>query len=316
MHITLKTPLLAIIAFAFITAAAFGQTEKEAVQLADPSIFYDKGTYYLYGTGSASGFPVYTSTDLKTWHRQEKNALAKGESYGTQGFWAPQVFKWGKKYVMAYTANEHIAIAFSDNPLGPFKQQTFKPVSLPGRQIDPFIFKDKKGGLYLYYVRLDNGNRIAVTRLKNDYSDVIDTSFTACINAESGWENIANAKWPVTEGPSVVYNNGRYYLFYSANDFRNIDYAVGYATAPTPMGPWSKHKNNPVLVRKNTYQNGSGHGDLFKSPDGKWYYIFHTHSSEKVVEKRKAALVELHVPTDTTKSISMVPGSFRYLEAQ
>ena len=35
--------------------------------LADPFVLYDGGTYYAYGTGSADGIPVMTSTDLKNW---------------------------------------------------------------------------------------------------------------------------------------------------------------------------------------------------------------------------------------------------------
>ncbi len=43
---------------------------KKNIFLADPTIFYNKGIYYLYGTGAgqyADGFAVYTSKDLQTW---------------------------------------------------------------------------------------------------------------------------------------------------------------------------------------------------------------------------------------------------------
>lgn len=36
---------------------------------------------------------------------------------------------------------------------------------------------------------------------------------------------------PIMEGPSVIKLKDTYYLFYSANHFMNIDYAVGYAIA-------------------------------------------------------------------------------------
>ncbi|MEJ7676978.1 MAG: hypothetical protein WKG06_03705 [Segetibacter sp.] len=69
------------------------------IHLADPTVFYYKGIYYLYGTveGNANeGFLVYTSADMKNWkaNREVDNgyALHKGNVYGTANFWAPQVF--------------------------------------------------------------------------------------------------------------------------------------------------------------------------------------------------------------------------------
>ncbi len=56
--------------------------------MADPTIFYNKGTYYLYGTGgnSAKGFLVYTSSDMKNWKgpmgATDGYALIKGDTYG------------------------------------------------------------------------------------------------------------------------------------------------------------------------------------------------------------------------------------------
>ena len=64
------------------------------------------------------------------------------------------------------------------------------------------------------------------------------------------------------EGPTVVKLDDLYYLFYSANHFKNIDYAVGYATSTSPYGPWKKHANNPIIHRSIVHENGSGHGDI------------------------------------------------------
>ncbi|MCH5688145.1 hypothetical protein LWM68_30130 [Niabella sp. W65] len=41
--------------------------------LADPTIFFDKGTYYLYGTSGradSEGFEVFTSTDQRSWKKR------------------------------------------------------------------------------------------------------------------------------------------------------------------------------------------------------------------------------------------------------
>lgn len=274
------------------------------INLADPTIFLHNGTYYLYGTveGSADeGFLVYVSEDMKNWKspKDVENgfALHKKDNYGDKGFWAPQVFFHDGKFYMAYTANENIAIAVSDSPVGPFRQKIKEPLNASVKQIDPFVFidNDKK---YLFHVRLAEGNRIFVAELSDDFMSVKAGTLKECINADTKWENNADASWPVTEGPSVFKWNDLYYLVYSANDFRSIDYGVGYAVSDNPEGPWKKSKRNPVLHRKDLGINGTGHGDFVQDKKGDLVYVFHTHQSNNVVAPRKTALIKARLNND------------------
>ncbi len=75
-------------------------------------------------------------------------------------------------------------------------------------------------------MKLQNGNRIFVAEMKPDLSDVVPGTEKECIASTEGWENTAGACWPVAEGPTVLKHKNLYYLIYSANDFRNKDYAV------------------------------------------------------------------------------------------
>lgn len=262
---------------------------------ADPTILYYDGVYYLYGTNGANsnnGFTAYTSKDLTNWKPAGK-VLLPGQSFGTKGFWAPQVFRYKGRFYMAYTANEHIAIATADSPLGPFRQKAIKPLDAATRMIDPFVFFDG-GKVYLYHVRLQEGNRIFVAELNRALDTIVEATAKECIHAGTGWENTAAAQWSVTEGPTVFKRGAVYYMLYSANDFRNPDYAVGYALSHSPLGPWMKFAGNPVISRTLTGANGSGHGDLFEDKAGKWWYVFHTHNSNEKVAPRKTALIELH----------------------
>lgn len=297
----------------------FGQElEENQIYLADPTIFQDNGTYYLYGTKGdprieGEGFLVYTSKNLKDWEgpagAKGGFALKKGDAFGTKGFWAPQIFKHQGKYYMAYTANENISIATSDSPLGPFTNNG-KALEAPVRQIDPFIFFDK-GKPYLYHVRLKEGNRIFVAEMTEDLSAIIPETIRECINAQKGWEDTQDVEWPVAEGPTVTKKEGIYYLLYSANDFRNPDYAVGYATSASPLGPWKKAEDSPIISKANTGENGSGHGDLIQGENGKLYYIFHTHYSKEVVHPRKTALIKLNLNSTGVKTD---PDSFEWLK--
>jgi len=274
-----------------------GRLVQDPIALADPTIFLDNGNYYLYGTSSDKGFEVYESTDLKNWKgpvgKNNGFALSKGESFGSKGFWAPQVFKYKNAYYMAYTADEQMAIAKSDSPLGPFKQDQIKSLSGIGKQIDPFVFFDTDGKTYMYHVKLKAGNRIYVSEMKSDLSDVIQETTKECINGELPWENTEKTDWPVTEGPTVIKHKNLYYLIYSANDFRNKDYAVGYATSTSPLGPWKKYAGSPIISREKLKFNGTGHGDLFTDKAGNYKYVMHTHHSATTVSPRSTGIIDV-----------------------
>ncbi len=295
--------------------------EQSVIQLADPTIFHFRGNYYLYGTGGGAGnngFLVYHSTDLKSWKLSGQDggfALKKGAAFGSSGFWAPQVFLYNKKFYMAYVANENIAIAESDSPLGPFTQPIIQPLAAPVKQIDPFVFIDDDGKKYLYHVRLTNGNRIFVAELNDDMRSIKQETLHECVDATETWENTNKAPWPVAEGPSILKRKGIYYLFYTANDFRNTDYAVGYATSNSPLGPWRKYAGNPIITKSLVAENGPGHGDFFKYKK-QFVYVFHTHNSKTAVSPRKTAIVKTRFSkTKNGDDRLIISGeSFRFLE--
>src|SRR5690606_12262972 len=138
---------------------------------------------------------------------------------------------------------------------------------------------------------------------------VIPGTLKECIHADTGWENTQHAPWPVAEGPTMIKKNGRYYLFFSCNDFRNIDYAVGVAVADSPLGPFTRIPNNPVISRHNTGANGSGHGDVL-AVKGKWYYVFHTHLNAQKVGPRKTVIMEMDWKEALPK---VLPGTLKWL---
>lgn len=288
---------------------------------ADPTIFEHNGTYYLYGTNNnpnvpGEGFLVYTSTDLVNWQgpagAHDGFAFKKGDGYGTTGFWAPQIFEHNNKFYMAYTANEHIAIAESTSPLGPFTN-TGTAIATDGNQIDPYVFFDN-GTPYLYHVRLNQGNRIFVAELEDDFSAIKAETLTECIHATLPWENTESASWTVTEGPTVFKSGSQYYMVYSANDYRSHDYAVGYATSASPFGPWEKQGTGPIISRQLLGQPGTGHGDIFYTPAGEMMYVFHTHFSNTQVEPRKTAIVPLSFSNGTLSLPANVEVTWPYVD--
>ncbi len=298
-------------------------SESAKIHLADPTIIYDGQQYYMYGTERPPqvGFQVLVSDNLREWHvpdrTQDGYALKMGDNvFGSWGFWAPQVFQHNNRYYMAYTADENIAFAHSDSPLGPFVQDEVQPLKSDLRQIDPFIFKDDDGKLYFYHVRLDQGNHIFVAEINDDFSGIKKETLTHCITPQKGtWEDTQT--YPsavVAEGATVIKHEDTYYLFYSANHFQSDDYAVGYATAKSPMGPWTRYAGNPIIDKNIIGLDGTGHGDLLIGENNQPYYVFHTHASDTEVRPRTTVIVKAQF-TDIGADediVEIVPGSAFY----
>jgi len=293
-----------------MTVMGLAGQEKRELFFADPTIYIENGKYYLTGTGGtgrgASGFSVLESKDLKTWappagisdsvHR----ILTKGDqTFGTEGFWAPQLFKVNGAYYLTYTANEQTVLAQSASVLGPYRQKEVAPIDGSEKNIDSYIFKDDDGKYYLYHVRFANGNYLWVAEFDLEKGKIKPETLRKCFDQTEPWEATpAYASSPIMEGPTVIKLKGKYYLFYSANHFRNIDYSVGYAIADSPYGPWIKQQDSPILHRTIVGENGAGHGDLFEGLDGQLYYVYHVHFDQQQVSPRRTRIVPVAMQWD------------------
>ena len=276
---------------------------EDHLPIADPYVLFYKDKYYAYGT-RINGFEVYISDDLEHWRRGDRLALSPQDSWGAKWYWAPEVYyiESEKKFYMFYTVDEHICVATSDSPEGPFVQDEKKPVR-EEKGIDASLFMDDDGKAYLYFVRFTEGNVIWSVEMNSDLKSVKEETLRECVKAEASWE-LQQAK--VAEGPSLLKRNGIYYLIYSANHFRSQDYAVGYATATSPLGPWKKYDGNPILCRNKDVAAGlvgTGHGAPFLCRDGSYKYIYHAHSSVNRVEPRTSYLNDLIFGDDGVISI-------------
>ncbi len=208
--------------------------------------------------------------------------------------------------------NFRIGVAVSDRATGPFVDLSDKPLFDPGYPIiDANVLKDDDGQYYLYYSRACYKHPVESEiadwaqkeglyeeieeswvygiKLRPDFKDVIGEPVLLLNppkkiddkNAE--WESRSvtakevNRRW--TEGSFIFKHNGTYYIMYSANHFAGENYAVGYATGPSALGPFTKAANNPVL-EKNTSSGGdvtgTGHNMvLFLDDENKMYCVYH-----------------------------------------
>lgn len=194
--------------------------------------------------------------------------------------------------------NFKIGVAISDSPAGPFTDMKNAPIFDPGYPIIDANVLFENGKTYLYYSRCcykhpvksevaewakKKGWYIEIeeswvygVELKPDLSGVIGKPVLLLRPpvkmAKEEWESRsvtaheANRRW--TEGSFIFKNKSTYYMMYSANNFDGQHYAVGYATSKSPLGPFTKAANNPVL-QKNGEVTGTGHNSITRSPDGK-----------------------------------------------
>lgn len=263
----------------------FAEGGKSQIPLADPYILLDGDTYYAYGTNDANGIRCYTSDDLRVW-KYEGLALNKTNTTETQWFWAPEVYRIGNKYIMYYSANEHLYAATATSPKGPFKQVgSYQMEKLIGNEkcIDSHVFIDEDSTAYIFFVRFTDGNCIWQAKLSDDYITPVEGTLRKCFAASQSWELKMGR---INEGPNIIKQGRRYYLTYSGNHYESQDYAVGYAyTTNIATGTWTKSTNNPILRRWDDLV-GTGHHSLFYDKEGALRIVFHTHNSTESIHSR------------------------------
>lgn len=290
-----------LLLFCIITLVFFGCQSNQSnaatedpktvlVPLGDPFIMLYNNTYYAYGTNAEDGIEVYTSNDLNKWEKETKLALHKDDTWASRWFWAPEVYYVNNKFYMYFSADEHISVAVSDSPLGPFKQEDKKPMLANEKAIDNSLFIDDDGKAYLFFDRFNDGLNIWVAELTDDLLSIKEETMHPCIHVSQAWEEV----WPrVNEGPFVIKRNGLYYMTYSANSYESPFYGIGYATASNIMGEWTKDSENPILQKPGDLV-GVGHSATFKDKEGNLHIVFHAHHDTTNIHPRAMYISNLY----------------------
>lgn len=265
------------------------------VPFGDPFVLYHDGVYYAYGTHADDGIEVFTSENLVHWYKESNLALHRDDSFGDHWFWAPEIYYIPEKdvFYMYYSAEEHICVATSSSPKGPFKQDVKEPM-LADKAIDNSLFIDEDGKAYLSFVRFTNGNEIWVSELEDDLKTIKENTLKPVLQMSQEWEMV----WPkVNEGSFIVKHKDLYYMTYSANSFESQFYGVGYATATTPMGPWTKYDENPILQNPEDLV-GVGHSAMFRDADDDLNIVFHAHHSKWDIHPRGMYIAKVIFTSD------------------
>lgn len=164
-----------------------------------------------------------------------------------------------------------IGVAVSDSPVGPWEDAIGAPLltwadvfgsSANGQEvIDPHVFTDVDGTVYLYW---GSWSVARVTKLK---ANMVERD--GAISTISGLTSFYEAPW-------VFERAGTYYMLYdwkqggSSCTPSNYQACIGYATAASPMGPWTYRG----IILSGTSAT-TVHPSMIEH-DGTWYITYHT----------------------------------------
>jgi arabinan endo-1,5-alpha-L-arabinosidase len=252
----------------------------------DPDVLKVEDTYYAYATNTgAANILVAASNDLVTWTVQG-DALPALPGWAVQDFgyaWAPDVTASGDGYLMYFTARfaieqggtQCIGVAQAVAPEGPFTPQGSKPLVCQvglGGSIDPASFVDDDGARWLLWKNDGNsgGGRswLFIQPLADDGLSLLDEP-ARLVTAEARFEGY------IVEGPTLYKHDGRYYLLYSANEYATPKYAVGWAVANQPRGPYEKSREPLLASQIPAGIVGPGGQDVVVDAQGDTWLLFH-----------------------------------------
>lgn len=243
----------------------------------DPSIVEVDGTYYLACSSFEylPGLPLFRSTDLRDWEaighvvtRPEQLDLFDIPTAG--GAWAPTIrFHDGVFHVVVTDAMGRGNLLFTaTDPAGKWSDGT--PIAgIDG--IDPDLAWDAEGNCYLTYSGLllsggEGPRHLGIQQVR------LDTATGAALEEPRSLWSGTGGIFP--EAPHLYEIDGTWYLMVAEGGTER-GHAISIARAPHATGPFEGCPANPLVTARGTDRpvQNTGHGDLFRTPDGSWAVV-------------------------------------------
>ena len=266
-----------------LALAAGASARNPEFQGADPHAMFIAGELWVFPTGGPGGswasdrFGAFSSRDLKAWQprgeilRRDQIRWIDNDGAREHFLWAPAVATRAGKWYLYYSVGpqnptpSRIGVAVADRPQGPYRD-VGHPLVTGGayagngyEAIDPMVFTDPRSGTSYLYAGGSAGARLRVWQLNRDM---------VSLAREVPVEQPPN----FTEGVFLHERNGTYYLSYSHGHWNGPDYSVHYATAPSPLGPWTYRG---AILTGDARHQGPGHHSFVRTADGEWLIVYH-----------------------------------------
>ena len=263
-----------------VLAAVFSATSVLAanpfitsIYTADPSAHvWADGRLYVYpsrdidpprGCDLMDHYHVFSTDNMVDWRDEGEILNASEVSWGRKegGFmWAPDAAYHDGKYYFYFphpsatkwNDSWKIGVAVSDKPASDFKSLGYIAGVGGFAMIDPAVFTDTDGQVYLYY---GGGGHCAGVKLKSNMTEADGQP-----QAMKGLTDFHEATW-------VFKRNGIYYLTYADNHPGHN--RMQYATSSHPLGPWT---SKGVYLEPTDCDTTHGSVVEYK---GQWYQFYH-----------------------------------------
>ena len=253
--------------------------------VADIGVMKYNGKYYLGGCRTDGDF--YISSDLVNWEGpihviDMDNDWSKGSGCGNNQIHANDMLYdngtvhayWSVNYWGKDLHAVHVVHSEATDPMGPYAEPV-KDRWMDNR-IDPKVFRDDDGQLYMYMVRFTDGNTIWARKMKNwrEFNDTDPDAILCQFSSNPNtWERMDNA---VAEGPWVIKYHNQYYMMYNANHTGGEwgNYQLGVAQAQSPMGFNNGNKYPHPVVVSNQKELEDNYVDLLRYSTGTYAPLF------------------------------------------
>lgn len=276
----ISLPILFSILLSFSLASAQTPEGNPFVKgkiMADPEVLFSQqtGKVYVYPTGGnakPNAFGVYSTDDLVHWNYDGIVLDLADVPWAKSCPWAPSIIerKIGDRYqyFFYFCSDLKIGVAVGDSPTGPFHAQekpliAKRPSAAPhGVQIDPDVFQDPQTGKYYLFW----GNSYLAMAELNDDMISLKPETLRVLNIPGFFE-----------GVHLFFRNGFYYLTWSKNDTRSVEYQLRYAYSRSLDGDWIVPDDNLILYQRPEKQIfGPGHHSVLQIPGSdEWYVFYH-----------------------------------------
>lgn len=297
----LRTFLAIIFLLLFVTPVHADNPVIKQHFSADPAAIVHNGKVYLYtghdqATISDNFFvlkkwSIYSSDDMENW-TFEGSVPRTIFKWGTgDSAWASEVIERDGQFYWYTTVRDSnpnskgyaIGVATSDHPVKGWTDALGHPLvkstdtehpdfmgNDPWDDIDPTVLIDDNGQAHLYW----GNTHLYYAKLKDNMIE---------IDGEIKRVTIEDLRGSFTEGPFVFKNDNHYYMLFALN----YPEELGYATSPSPDGPWTYRGK----IMDTLWNSATSHPAALEFKD-KWYLIYHTAALPTGGEFRRSVSIE------------------------
>ena len=254
------------------------------INIRDPFVLVENGTYYIYGTRAANfgvktgGFDVYASTDLENWSEAHECFNSAKNGFNTGVNWAPEVHRYNGAYYMfaTFTKDNGLRGTFilrSDSPEGPFVPHSNGAVTpYEWECLDGTLYIDKQGTPYLVFchehTQIIDGT-VCYIELSGDLKRSVGEPITIFKGSSPAWaDKKPEGEHYTTDGPFMFRTKDDVLLMIWSTFIGHnyIETAVRFENGE--IGCEFEHLN-PIIT------DDGGHGMIFRA-DNKLYLTFHS----------------------------------------